>query len=398
MLQKLRNGYQHTVYACFIGYMVQAVVNNLAPLLFVTLSVQYSVSVEQISVLISVNFGLQLVVDLLSPMFVDRIGYKASAVLAHLFAASGLLLLAVLPGCMERPFLGLLAAVAVYAIGGGLLEVLISPIVEACPTKRKEAAMSLLHSFYCWGHAAVILLSTLFFVTAGVESWPMLAVLWAVLPIFNLLYFLIVPVPELQTEEAAVGGGAAGLLKNRFFWLMMLLMVCAGASEQGISQWASAFAEMGLGVSKTAGDLAGPLIFALLMGSARALYAKLSERLRLEDYMLFCGGLCTAGYLVASLSGHPAVSLAGCGICGFAVGVLWPGTFSLASKHLKGGTLMFALFALGGDLGCAGGPGLVGWTADLTGGGLKSGILAAAVFPAALILVLLLIKNEKRRL
>ena len=303
MFDRIKNNYQQTIYACFVGYIVQAVVNNFAPLLFVTLGRLYGISMEQISMIISINFGIQLAVDFLSPLFVDRIGYRASAVLAHVFAAAGLVLFALLPELTGNPFAGLLLAVAVYAVGGGLLEVLISPIVEACPTQRKEAAMSLLHSFYCWGHAGVVVLSTLYFALFGVENWKILACLWALVPLFNLFYFCLVPVPSLEASGESSHG--TGLIRNGVFWVMMLLMVCAGACEQGVSQWASAFAEKGLGISKTMGDLAGPLAFALLMGSGRVLYAKISEKVELTRYMMLNGLLCLGAYLLISLSPSP---------------------------------------------------------------------------------------------
>lgn len=396
MKQTLRNNYQHTVYACFVGYVVQAVVNNFAPLLFVMLSRQYHISVEQISILISVNFGIQLLVDFLSSGFVDRIGYKKSVVLAHFLAAVGLIAFALLPGIFSQPFMGLLAAVAVYAVGGGLLEVLISPIVEACPTERKEAVMSLLHSFYCWGHAGVILLSTLFFVTAGIEHWKLLAVLWALIPILNMIYFLLVPVPSLKGEEGLRGIGK--LMKNPTFWLMIVFMLCAGASEQGVSQWASAFAEEGLGVSKTVGDLAGPLTFALLMGSSRLFYAKYSEKIKLEKYMIFSTLLCISSYLLIALTDRSLFGLLGCAICGFSVGVMWPGTFSIAAKTIRtGGTAMFAFLALAGDLGCAGGPGVVGWIAERANGNLKTGMLVAVLFPIVLLIGLIFAGRQRNQ-
>lgn len=392
MFRGIRNSYQHTIYACFTGYIVQAIVNNFAPLLFITLGLEYGISTEQISVIISVNFGVQLAVDFLSSGLVDRIGYKAGIVLAQVFAAAGLTAFAVLPGMLENAFTGLLIAVVIYALGGGLLEVLVSPIVEACPTQRKEATMSLLHSFYCWGHAGVVILSTLFFMTAGVENWKILAFLWALVPFCNLFYFLLVPVPSL--EPASEEGHGTGLLRNRTFWVMMLLMVCAGACEQGVSQWASAFAEKGLGVSKTVGDLAGPLSFALLMGTARVVYAKLSERVEITKYMTLSGCLCLFSYLLVSLSKNPVFGLIGCGICGFSVGVLWPGTFSMASKRIRGGTAMFAFLALAGDLGCSGGPALVGWAAQRAGDHLQTGILVATVFPLLLLGGLFLSRKE----
>lgn len=373
--------YNHTIYACFIGYIVQAIVNNFAPLLFVTLSSQYHISLEQISILISFNFGIQLCIDFLSTVFIDRIGYKNSAILAHLLASIGLILFALLPQVIN-PFLGLLLSVVVYAMGGGLLEVLISPIVEACPSDNKEAAMSLLHSFYCWGHVAVVLLSTLFFTFIGIKHWSILSYLWALVPIVNMLFFMVVPVPELESENAHQG--MFTLLKNKLFWLIFIMMLCAGACEQSVSQWVSAFAEKGLGISKSIGDLAGPLTFALLMGTARVVYSKISNKVDIHRYMLMSTGLCIFSYLLILLSPIPVFSFLGCAICGFSVGVLWPGTLSLATKEIKGGTAMFALLALAGDVGCSSGPGLVGLMAEQFNSNLQLGIGIAAIFPIIL--------------
>ncbi len=387
MRSNIRGNYQHTIVACFIGYIVQAIVNNFAPLLFITLSIQYGINMEQISAIISINFAIQLGVDFIAPRFVDRIGYKISIMAAHFFGAAGLILFAVLPGIVSNPFAGVLTAVVVYAIGGGLLEVLVSPIMEACPTEKKAAAMSLLHSFYCWGHAGVVILSTLFFALIGIENWKILSCIWAIVPALNFFYFWLVPVPSLEAHGEDSHG--IGLIRNKVFWIMMLLMVCAGACEQGVSQWASAFAEKGLGVSKTIGDLAGPLSFAILMGIARIVFSKLSDKVDITKYMLASGVLCLGAYLLVSLSGNPMISLIGCGICGFSVGVLWPGTFSLASEKIKGGTAMFAYLALAGDLGCSGGPAVVGWVAERTGDILQNGILAAAGFPVLLLVGLI---------
>lgn len=343
--------YNHTIYASFIGYVVQAVVNNFVPLLFLTFQSSYGISLDRITLLVTFNFGIQLLVDLLSVKFVDRIGYRVSIVLAHVFSALGLAGLTVLPEVMKDPFWGLLLAVAVYAIGGGLIEVLVSPIVEACPTERKEAAMSLLHSFYCWGHVGVVLLSTAYFSIFGIENWKYLAWFWALIPVFNAVYYSQVPIAGL-IAEGEKGMTLGQLVRSRLFWIMMLLMICAGACEQGISQWASAFAEMGLGVSKTAGDLAGPMLFAVLMGSSRAFYGKYSEKIKLEAFMAVCGVLCLCSYLLASLTGLPVMGLAGCALCGLSVGILWPGTFSMAASGIRGGgTALFALLALAGDLG-----------------------------------------------
>lgn len=384
LLKKIALTYRHTIFACFVGYIVQAIVNNFAPLLFLTFRESYGISLSKITLLVSFNFIVQLTVDLLSAFFVDKIGYRAAAVLAHGCCAAGFIALAALPELFPDPFVGLLIAVLIYAVGGGLIEVLVSPIVEACPSDNKQTAMSLLHSFYCWGQVGVILLSTLFFHAFGIGNWRILAVIWAIVPLANLILFLRVPIGELLPEgEKSAGFG--GLFKSGTFWIMLLLMLCAGASEMAVSQWASAFAEMGLGITKTLGDLAGPMMFALLMGITRAFYGKYGARIRLERFMTVCGILCTGGYLLAALSPVPLLSLVGCGLCGISVGIMWPGTFSLASAGIRGGgTLLFALLALAGDLGCTIGPSVVGNIAEQSGGDLGSGLLFGMLFPLLL--------------
>lgn len=323
----MKKSYKSTMCACFTGYIVQAIINNFAPLLFVTFQKTFDIPLSQITALITVNFVIQLLIDLLSAGFIDKIGYRASAVLSHVFAAVGLILLTVLPEVFASPFVGLLIAVIIYAVGGGLLEVLVSPIMEACPTENKEKAMSLLHSFYCWGHMAVVLLSTLFFTAFGISNWRILAIFWALIPIVNAIFFTQVPIYSLQ-EEGERGLTLKELFRNKVFWLMMIMMVCSGASEQAVSQWASTFAEQGLGVSKTVGDLAGPLAFAALMGTSRLLYGKFGDKLNLNKCMFFSACLCVISYLCIALIPVPAIGLIGCALCGFSVGVLWPGTFS----------------------------------------------------------------------
>lgn len=377
--------YQKTQVACFIGYVVQAIVNNFAPLLFLTFQRQYDIPLSQITLLVTINFALQLLVDLASVKFVDRIGYRASAVLAHGLSAAGLVLLTVLPEVAPTPFLGLLGAVLVYAMGGGLLEVLISPIVEACPTPNKAGAMSLLHSFYCWGHVGVVLLSTAFFTLFGVDNWKVMALLWALIPLGNLIAFLRVPIAPLLAEGEK-GMSLRQLCGKPLFWVLLLLMVCAGASEQAVSQWASTFAEKGLGVSKTLGDLMGPMLFAILMGTARAFYGKYGDRMRLQPFMVGSTLLCVGAYLLIGLTGQAWLGLVGCGLCGLSVGIMWPGAFSMAAKFLRGGgTALFALLALAGDLGCSAGPSLVGFVSGALGDELRLGILAGTVFPLLLL-------------
>lgn len=381
----MNKNYQKTIYACFVGYIVQAIVNNFVPLLFLTFQASYGIPLYKITFLVTVNFGLQLLVDILSVGFVDKIGYRASIIIAHLCAALGLILLAVLPDICADSYTGIFISVMVYALGGGLLEVLISPIMEACPTPNKEKAMSLLHSFYCWGHVGVVLLSTLFFQLFGIQNWKLLAVIWAAVPLCNTFIFTKTPIASL-VQEGEKGMSIKELALSKIFWTLLLMMACAGASEQAVSQWASTFAEQGLGVSKAAGDLAGPMLFAVLMGTSRAIYGKFGEKIPLEKFMVFSSLLCLVSYLVISLSPSPALGLLGCGVCGFSVGILWPGTFSMASAAMpRGGTTLFALLALGGDLGCSGGPTYVGLISDMSGGELHIGILAAVIFPVLLL-------------
>ena len=388
--------YKKTMYACFVGYIVQAIVNSFVPLLFVTFQETYNIPLTQITLLITVNFVVQLLVDLLSAGFIDKIGYRASVILAHIFAAVGLALLTILPEVLPDSFVGILIAVFVYAIGGGLIEVLISPIIEACPTDNKESAMSLLHSFYCWGCTGVVLISTIFFTIFGISHWKILTLLWTILPLANMLLFTKVPIYSLQ-EEGEKGMNLGELFREKMFWILMLMMVCSGAAEQSVSQWASTFAEKGLGITKSVGDLVGPMLFSILMGLSRLLYGKYGEKLDLDRFMKFSCVLCIVSYLGISFIPVPMVELLGCGLCGFSVGILWPGTFSKAAAALRrGGTLLFALLALAGDLGCSGGPTLVGFVSSGLGDNLRLGIFVGIIFPILLLGSLMLGGRRER--
>lgn len=393
----MKNQYNKTVTACFVGYIVQAIVNNFVPLLFLTFQRIYDIPLSQITLLVTFNFGVQLLVDLLAIGFVDKIGYRVSMVIAHILSAAGLLLLTILPELLPSSFAGILIAVMVYAIGGGLLEVLVSPVMEACPSDNKEKAMSMLHSFYCWGHVGVVLLSTLFFRVFGIENWKILAVVWALIPLCNAFVFSKVPIATLM-EEGEKGLRIRDLFGLKIFWVLLIMMVCAGASEQAVSQWASTFAEKGLGISKTAGDLAGPMAFAILMGAARAFYGKYGDRIQLDRFMIYSSCLCILSYLGISLLPIPQLSLVACAVCGLSVGIMWPGTFSKAAAALpKGGTAMFALLALGGDLGCSGGPTVVGIVSSALGDNLKMGILVSIIFPVLLLAGIIGLRREKSR-
>lgn len=378
----MKISYSFTRKACYIGYITQAAVNNFAPLLFAVFQKSFELSVAQIGFLVAYNFAVQAVVDFLAAGFVDRIGVRRCTVCAHFLAAAGLILMGILPFALNNSYAGLLAVSTLCAAGGGLIEVLISPIIESLPSDNKSAGMSLLHSFYCWGHAGIILVSTLYFNIFGIENWQYLSFVWALVPFLNAFAFIKCPLrPFVQEGKAA---GIKKLAGQKLFILFLIMILCSGAAEQAISQWTSYFAQNGLNISKTAGDLIGVCLFALLMGTSRALYVKISEKISLKKFIALCALLCTAGYLAAVFSPIPLLSLLACGICGFSVGIMWPGVYSLAAEAFpSGGTAMFAMLALAGDIGCSAGPALVGQVSQ-SSGSLRTGILCAAIFPLLL--------------
>lgn len=385
------NPYRKTLLACYLGFVTQAIAANFAPLLFLKFHSDYGIPLGQIALISTVFFLTQLIMDVLCAKFVDRIGYRVCVVASSLCFSAGLAGLAFLPELFPSPFAGILTSVVIYAVGSGLLEVLGSPIVEACPFEHKESVMSLLHSFYCWGAVGVVVVSTAFFAVFGIERWKWLACLWALLPLYNTYNFATCPIEPLV--EGGKGMGIRGLLKVPVFWLAIVLMVCAGASELTMAQWASAYAESAIGLSKTMGDLTGPCLFAAAMGISRVLYGKYGERIALTGFMLGSGLLCLVCYLTASLSGNPVMGLVGCIVCGFSVGILWPGTISISSGRMPyGGTAMFALLAMAGDLGGAFGPSLAGAVSQRFGNNLQKGMLAGSVFPLVLVVCVLLLR------
>lgn len=391
-----QKNYKKTLVACYLGFVTQAISANFAPLLFVTFRNAYEIGFEKIALIPLVFYLTQLLIDLAATKFVDKIGYRACVVSSQVLSAAGLALMAILPEFLPFPFLGILIAVVLYAIGSGLIEVLVSPIVEACPFKNKDGMMSLLHSFYCWGAVGVILGSTLFFTLFGVENWKILTLIWALIPLVNAFNFISCPIERLV--EDGKGMRAGQLFRLPLFWLLLLLMICSGASEASMAQWASAFTESAMGVSKTIGDLAGPCLFAAFMGISRIVYGKMSRKLDLTKTMLLCGILCVICYLMASLSAIPMIGLAGCALCGVSVGIMWPGTISIASQKCPGGgTAMFAFLALAGDLGATVSPAMVGSISDIVGGNLKMGLLVATVFPLILILGLTILHWKYNR-
>lgn len=390
-IQQNKN-YGKTLIACYLGFVTQAITANYTPLLFLTFKGVYELTLEKIALIPFTFYLTQLLIDLAASEYADKIGYRTCVVVSQLISAAGLIAMLILPELLPSPFIGILISVVLYAIGSGLIEVLVSPIVEACPFKNKDGMMSLLHSFYCWGAVAVIIGSTLFFVLFGIGNWKILTLLWALIPLANAVNFLTCPIERLT--ESGGGNSIRNLLSFPLFWMLILLMVCAGASESSMAQWASAFTEASLGVSKILGDLAGPCLFAAFMGVARMLYGKMSTRLNLENTMLISGLLCVVCYLVAALAAVPFMGLAGCAVCGLAVGIMWPGTLSLSSRKCpRGGTAMFAFLALAGDFGATVSPTLVGHISEMYGDNLKAGLLVATSFPILLVISILFIRK-----
>ena len=391
-MTKKRN-YKKTLTACYLGYITQAITANFTPLLFLTFKSTYGITLEKIAIIPLVFYFTQLLVDLAATKYADKIGYRVCIVVSQVVSAVGLASLAILPELLPVPFIGILISVVLYAIGSGLIEVLVSPIVEACPFENKDGVMSLLHSFYCWGAMGVILGSTLFFAVFGVENWKILTFIWALVPLYNTFNFINCPIERLVEDDKSMSVGQ--LLRLPLFWLMIILMVCSGASEATMAQWASAFTESSIGVSKTVGDLAGPCLFAMFMGISRVVYGKFSEKLDLTKVMLVCGAMCAGCYLLASLSPLPILGLMGCALCGLTVGIMWPGSISISSQKCpRGGTAMFAFLALAGDLGAMVSPAMVGSISEMAGGNLKTGLLVATVFPVVLVFVLLILKKR----
>ena len=387
--------YNRTKTACYLGFVTQAIVANFAPLLFLKFHKDYNISLGNIALISTCFFFVQILVDLFCAKFVDRIGYRVCIIASEVCSAAGLIGLAFLPGLLPHPFAGILLSVVVYAVGSGLIEVLGSPIMEACPFENKEATMSLLHSFYCWGSVGTILISTCFFALFGMDRWKWLAVFWALIPTVNVYFFATCPIDHLVDEGK--GMGIRNLCKKPLFWVAVCLMVCSGASELSMGQWASAYAEAALGLSKTVGDLAGPCMFAITMGISRVIFGKYGDRMDLVKFMAGSGALCVVCYLLASLSSNPLIGLIGCILCGFSVGIMWPGTLSISSKEFPaGGTAMFALLAMAGDLGGSVGPGIVGRVTQMTGDNIRTGMGAGLVFPVVL-LVMIMILGKKRR-
>lgn len=388
--------YNKTKKACYLGFVTQAIVANFVPLLFLTFRRAYGVSFSKLALISVVFYVTQLVVDFACVKIVDKLGYRVCIVTSEVASALGLAGLAFVPELFSDPLVGILVCVVVYAIGSGLIEVLCSPIIEACPFENKANMMSLLHSFYCWGAVGTILFSTLFFSVFGTEHWRILTCVWAAIPLYNVINFATCPIEPIV--EDGRGMTMTELFKTGRFWIFIILMIAAGASEISMAQWASAFAESSLGVSKTVGDLAGPCGFAIFMGISRVIYGKFGEKTDLTAYMIFSGILCFGSYLLTAVTKIPVMGLVGCMACGFSVGIMWPGSISISSKLLpKGGTALFALLALAGDVGGTVGPALVGNVSQAAGDNVSAGILSGIGFPVTLVICVLIIRRMNRK-
>ena len=388
--------YKKTLRACYLGFITQAIAANFAPLLFLKLHNDYQIPLGMIALIPTAFFFTQLVVDIFCAKFVDRIGYRESIVASEIFSAIGLIGLAFLPNLLSSAYAGIMISVVLYAVGSGLIEVLCSPIVEACPFKNKEATMSLLHSFYCWGLVGVTLISTVLFNVIGIDNWPLVACFWAIVPLYNIYNFATCPIEHLVDEGK--GMTILQLFRSPLFWVAVVLMVCSGASEISMAQWASAFVESALGFSKTVCDLAGPCLFGITMGICRVFYGKFGEKVDLSKLMIGSGLLCLICYLLASLSKNPVAALIGCIMCGFSVAIMWPGTLSISSKKIPaGGTAMFALLAMAGDLGGSIGPSSVGMISQKAGDNLQYGLFFGGIFPVVLVVFLIVLKFMKEK-
>ncbi|WP_318744231.1 MFS transporter [Treponema sp.] len=388
--------YKKTLRACYLGFITQVIAANFAPLLFLKLHNDYHIPLGMIALIPTAFFFTQLVVDIFCAKFVDRIGYRESIVASEIFSVIGLIGLAFLPNLLSSAYAGIMISVVLYAVGSGLIEVLCSPIVEACPFKNKEATMSLLHSFYCWGWVGVTLISTVLFNVIGIDNWPLVACFWAIVPLYNIYNFATCPIEHLVDEGK--GMTILQLFRSPLFWGAVVLMVCSGASEISMAQWASAFVESALGFSKTVCDLAGPCLFGITMGICRVFYGKFGEKVDLSKFMIGSGLLCLICYLLASLSKNPVAALIGCIMCGFSIAIMWPGTLSISSKKIPaGGTAMFALLAMAGDLGGSIGPSSVGMISQKAGDNLQYGLFFGGIFPVVLVVFLIVLKFMKEK-
>lgn len=385
--------YTPTKISAYVGYFVQAIVNNFLPILFVAFQDIYGIGYEKLGRLIVFNFITQMVTDILSPKIISLLGYRKTAVMCQLIAALGLTLAAVLPNVLPNAYIGIVLAVIVYAFASGLMEVIISPMIEMLPTSNKSGNMSLLHSFYCWGQAITTVGTTLLLSAFGYRGWTYIPLIWAIVPFINAFSFIRVPIVEPQPERKS--DSFRVLFSDRRFRVFMLIMLCAGASEIAMAEWASVFAQNALGVSQIAGDLAGPCAFSLFMGLGRLLYAAFSEKISYRSTVIVLGLCCAVCYYIAAFASIPIFALAACALCGFTVSILWPGTISAGAVAFpRGDAVMFSVFAMCGDIGCCIGPWLLGVVAEHFT--LNIGFAVSSFFPLLMVALAIFFIKEQR--
>lgn len=390
--------YKHTLHSCYLAYVTQAAVVNLAPILFVIFQTEFGLTYQQIGALSLINFLTQLSIDAVAIKTLDKVGYRPAAIGCCACCTLGFLLLAICPAIWPGEFFALCLPVIVYAVGGGLAEVIVSPIADSLPLENKEGSMALVHGAYSWGQAAVVLVSTCTLAIIGHARWQWLPLIWAILPLYNLFRFCRVPLmPTIPDEHRTP---LRDLLKNGTLWLFLLVMLCAGASEVAMSQWSSLFAEKALGVNKVLGDIAGPCLFAVFMGLGRIGFGKFGTKWKLSRILLLCALLAIVCYLLTAFFPHPIISLTACALTGLAVSLMWPGTVSLSAAAFPlGGAALFAFLALFGDLGCSVGPWLTGVVSDAVSVSnsdmaLRIGLAAGTIFPLTLFVTLFFLKSK----
>lgn len=388
--------FNHTKAACYIGSISQSIVCGFLPLLFVIFNQDYGIPLAMVTLFSTVNFVIQLIMDFTSLFYIDRVSYRKTIVAAHLLAAFGFLFLGLAAPKIKNIYPAILFSVVLFSAGGGLSEVLLSPIIEGCPSDNKAATMSLLHSMFAFGSVGVILVTNILLFVLGKANWHYIATLWAAIPLFNAGYFMLVPINRIVESDKRMP--LSRLFKRKSFLVFVLIMFCSGATEIAMSQWASAFAESSLGVSKAVGDILGPCVFASMMALSRVMYSKLADRINLAKYLMLCGIMTVGCFLTAALSPIKLAALLACGFCGFAVGIIWPGTVSLSAKtYPSGGAAMFGALALAGDVGCTAGPTVVWFVASLFGGELRRGLLISCIFPVLLVVSTVLLMQRVKK-
>lgn len=387
----MKSKYTVTKITCYIGYVVQAVINNFLPILFIVFQDIYGLGYEKLARLIAVNFITQIITDFLTPKIVNKIGYRKAIILCQAAATTGLLMLGILPRFVSNVYPVIIFSIIVYAFGSGLIEVLFSPVIEHLPIDNKSGNMSLLHSFYCWGQAFTIIVTTALVSFFGYKGWANIPLVWAVLPFIDMLLFIKAPIVEPKEDEKEQG--FKELFKNRKFKLYMLMMLCAGASEIAMAEWASMFAQQSLGVSKVIGDLTGPCLFAIFMGLGRIWYAAVSNKISFTKAIIVLNSICAVCYLGVAFCKISVLALVFCAVCGFTVSISWPGIYSLGAETFpKGNAVMYSTFALCGDMGCCLGPWVLGFVAEFFG--LNAGFAVATVFPITMVATALLVNKK----